>query len=271
MPITAKIILDSISPAGVRLTTFELKYPRFIHAEFMTHRVFSRNASSSRAIPVHKMLERIRNEPATPVHWGQNQAGMQADNEIADTALAKQMWMKAAHQACDMAEEMLSLNLHKQIVNRITEPFAHIQVLVTSTQWDNFFVLRDHKDAQPEIRELAIQMKKVMNESTPKLLATGEWHTPFVREEEQDLDIETKRRISTARCARVSYLNHDGSTPSIEKDLKLYDQLITNRPIHASPTEHQATPLLDDQDFEFSGNFRGWLQYRKLIENTFQE
>lgn len=280
MPISAKIILDNYSGfgggsgsptggLGPRLITFELEYPRFIHSEFMTHRMFSRNASSSRAIPVNKMLERIRKEPAMPVHWGQNQPGMQADNEIANPELAKQLWMEAAEQACNMAEKMLSLNLHKQVVNRITEPFAHIRVLVSSTEWDNFFTLRDHPDAQPEIRELAIQMKKAMESSQPGLLYKDQWHLPFVKKEEIDtLDIETCRRASTARCARVSYLNHDGSTPSIEKDLKLYDQLITSRPIHASPTEHQATPNWNYRDF--SGNFRGWIQYRKLIEKEFE-
>ena len=282
MPISANIILDSVSPGNIRLITFELKYPRFIHAEFMTHRVFSRNASSSRAIPVNTMLERIRSEPAMPVHWGQNQAGMQAENEIADPELAKQLWLEAAQQACDMAKKMLSLNLHKQVVNRITEPFAHIHVLVTATEWDNFFILRDHKDAQPEIRELAIQMKKVMNASTPKLLQPGEWHLPFVKENEKTLDIETQRKISTARCARVSYLTHDGQTPSVEKDLQLYDRLITSKPAHSSPTEHQATPIdilslpwypgeKKQAKDTWSGNFRGWVQYRKLIEKNFQE
>lgn len=271
MPITAKIILDSISPEGVRLTTFELRYPRFIHAEFMTHRVFSRNASSSRAIPVEKMLKNIRNEPAMPIHWGQNQAGMQADNEIANPEESKALWMEAAQQACDMAERMLALNLHKQVVNRITEPFAHIQVLVTATEWENFFILRDHKDAQPEIRELAIQMKIVMDASTPTPLTTGGWHLPFVREDEKHLPIETLLKVSTARCARVSYLTHDGQNPTIEKDIALYDRLITSRPIHASPTEHQATPKDSIQCHTYSGNFRGWTQHRKLIEAGFNE
>ena len=77
-----KVIADSISESGKRITTFQLKYPRFIHSEVMTHRVFSRNASSSRAIPVKKMIEQVRNNPAMPIHWGANQSGMQAKNEL---------------------------------------------------------------------------------------------------------------------------------------------------------------------------------------------
>lgn len=268
--ISAKVILDSVSRNGVRLTTMELVYPKFIHGEFMTHRVFSRNASSSRAIPVRTMLERIRKDPAGPVSWGQDKKGMQAGEEIADPETAKTLWLEAAASACNMAEKMLDLGLHKQIVNRITEPFAHIHVLVTATEWDNFFLLRDHPDAQPEIQVLARLMKSAMEESAATMRDPGEWHLPFLTIAEMNdlsddvLNIETMKRASTARCARVSYLNHDGSAPSIEKDLKLYDQLITAKPIHASPTEHQATPT--QSSLEWSGNFRGWHQHRKDIE-----
>lgn len=263
--ITANIVLDSISPEGIRLTTLSLVYPKFIHGEFMTHRVFSRNASSSRAVPVKTMLERIRSNPATFVNWGSEKKGMQAGEEIANVELAKDLWLVACEQACDMAEKMLALGLHKQIVNRVVEPFAHINVLVTATEWDNFFELRDHQDAQPEIRALAIEMKRAFTNSIPQKLDYGVWHLPFVRPEEMGQPFELCCRISTARCARVSYLNHDGTNPDIEKDLKLFDQLITAKPIHASPTEHQATPAKLGQSY-WSGNFRGWQQYRKLIE-----
>ena len=279
--IKANIILDSISPDGVRLTTLELIYPRFIHSEFMTHRMFSRNASSSRAIPVKKMIDRIRNDPAMPIHWGQNQSGMQANNEIENIEQAKQAWINAANAACDTAQTMLEMGLHKQVINRITEPFAHIHVVCTATEWENFFILRDHVDAQPEIRELAIQMKNAFLNSTPTLKEYGQWHLPFVLEEEKKTtDIVMLRKLSTARCARVSYLTHDGIKPDEVKDLQLYDRLITSKPIHASPTEHQATPidpisLMRNSSKkliateEWSGNFRGWIQHRKLIENQF--
>ena len=246
------MILDSVSKEGIRLTTMELTYPRFIHSEFMTHRVFSRNASSSRAIPVHKMIDMIRETPAEPIHWGKNQSGMQAENAVdPDTEHRAQLvWKHAAIDACKHAEEMVKLGIHKQVANRITEPFAHIKVLVTATEWENFFSLRCHPDAQPEIQELAVQMKRCMSESTPTELSYYQWHLPFVTAEEKDHhDLSDLLKASTARCARVSYMNHDGSKPDMNKDAVLYDQLITSRPIHASPTEHQAAPSKRGDDY----------------------
>jgi thymidylate synthase ThyX len=272
MVIEAKVVLDSISEQGVRLLTFELTYPRFIHAEFMTHRVFSRNAASSRAIPVKKMIENISNQPAMPIYWGENKPGMQAGEEIKDVDAAKAIWLESAKLACAQAEKMLALNVHKQVVNRLTEPFMHMKTLVTATEWDNWFTLRDHTDAQPEIRELAIQMRLAMDASTPTKLGYDEWHLPYIREEEKYLDQNLLLQISTARCARVSYLTHDGQSPDWTKDKALYDRLITSKPIHASPAEHQAKPLKTESvwpDEQWSGNFRGWVQHRKLIEGEF--
>ena len=264
--IEAKVIKDSMSNAGIRIVTMELTYPRFIHQEFLTHRVFSRNSASSRAIPVKKMIENIRNNPAMPVHWGENQPGMQANKEIDNVDLAKKLWIESAELACQQAEKMLELNIHKQIANRLTEPFMHMKTIVTATEWENFFTLRDHNDAQPEIRELAIQMNNAMKESTPSTMKSGDWHLPYVRDDEQHLLTETKLKISTARCARVSYLTHDGKVPDIDKDLELYHRLVISKPPHLSPVEHQATPMLDH--ITWSGNFKGWLQHRKLIEEN---
>jgi len=281
--ISAKIIADSISEAGKRLTTLQLTYPRFVHAEFMTHRVFSRNASSSRAIPVAKMIEQVRNDPAMPIHWGKNQPGMQAHEELtgADLTLAQYRWRAAAHEAADSAESMMKLGLHKQAVNRILEPFQHIHVVVTATEFDNFFELRAHEDAQPEIYELAIQMKTAMGASTPVLLQPGEWHLPYVSAEDQSRigDINLCRNVSAARCCRVSYLKHDGHPSTIEEDLALCDRLVGARPLHASPFEHQAAPdqQLQKPNGEFwwanghlHGNFVGWIQHRKIIEHSFR-
>ena len=274
MTITAKIIEDSISEEGARLTTMQLCYPRFIHAEFMTHRVFSRNASSSRAIPVAKMIEQVRTNPAMPIHWGMNQSGMQAKAELTGIALdhAKAEWLQAAVNAADTAQHMETLGLHKQVANRILEPFQHIHVIVTATAWDNFFELRYHADAQPEIHELALQIKVAINASVPTLLKAGEWHLPYVTDIDRsnvramNLDSSVLRKISAARCARVSYLTHDGQEPDIDKDLALYDRLITMRPAHASPVEHAATPDPDKKSSELWGNFNGWVQFRKLVE-----
>jgi thymidylate synthase ThyX len=272
--ITAKVIEDSISQHGVRLTTLQLCYPRFIHSEFLTHRVFSRNASSSRAIPVAKMIEQVRNEPAMPIHWGKNQPGMQANEELAgeELANAKEAWLTAAELAATQASILHKIGAHKQVANRILEPFQYMHVIVTATEWDNFFELRDHPDAQPEIHALAIVMKHAFANSRPVILLDGGWHLPYVTRAERaehGHDIELLLKLSAARCARVSYLTHDGQEPSIEKDVALYERLVGGVPLHASPIEHQATPLSEPD--MWSGNFRGWLQNRKLVESSFGE
>ncbi len=275
MTIQAKIIEDSISSTGKRITTFQLLYPRFIHAELMTHRVFSRNASSSRAIPVTKMLAMVREDPAMPIHWGRNQPGMQAKEELllGDRYLAEVLWREAAQKAASVAERMVELGLHKQVANRILEPFQHISVVLTATNLDNWFELRAHPDAQPEIQALAIEMQKALAESIPQELDMGEWHLPYVALDERNDQFfknnpELLRQVSAARCCRVSYLTHQGRIPSIDDDLKLCEKLVGARPLHASPFEHIATPLEDSN--QWSGNFQGWYQYRKEIEAKFK-
>lgn len=273
MTITAKIVADSLSPDNIRITTMELEYPRFIHAEFMTHRVFSRNAASSRAIPVEKMIQMVRENPAMPIHWGRNQPGMQANEELVGSALqhAKDAWMFAATRAAQVAEDMVQIGLHKQIANRILEPFQHIKVVVTATEWDNFFKLRCHPAAQPEIQELATQMRKAMDTSIPFKLKHGEWHLPYVNMVRnldgsmyygQGVSIEEALKVSASCCAQVSYRKLDDS---LDKALAVYDRLVGSDPMHASPFEHQATPLSDFR-YDLTGNFRGWVQYRKLLE-----
>lgn len=268
--IEAHVIEDSICSSGNRLTTFQLRYPRFIHSEFMTHRVFSRNASSSRAIPVEILLEQIRVDPAKPEHWGANQSGMQANAELQGAELANviRLWEEAADSAAGYARSMAEAGLHKQVANRVIEPFCRISVIVTATEWDNFFELRAHADAQPEIRILAEKMGDVMMVSTPTELDYGQWHLPYVSTHEREVyNIETVRKISAARCARVSYLTHDGKKSLVENDIKLYDRLVGSVPIHASPVEHQATPKKPKNSHKFSRNFKGWDQFRAIVED----
>ena len=266
MGFSARVLLDSLSPAGVRLTTMEVRYPRFIHSELMTHRVFSRNAASSRAIPIRKMIDAVREEPALPLWWGRNQAGMQAEVEIdAPTrALAEAEWRQALQDALAHAERLASaeINLHKQLVNRILEPFAWITVILTATEWTNFFTQRTHDDAQPELRHIARMMLAAYRASEPRLLGEGEWHTPLILpDEEALLPLDERLKISVARCARVSYLTHEGARDH-GKDLELYERLLGGGANgHWSPFEHVATPLRDRAGW--SGNFRGWEQYRK--------
>jgi len=275
--ITATIIADSISLAGKRITTFELEYPRLIHAELMTHRVFSRNAASSRAIPVAKVIEQVRTNPAMPIHWGKNQPGMRANEELTGETLdrVKDRWMQAADAAADIAESMNELGLHKQVANRILEPFQHIKVVVTATEWDNFFTLRAHPDAQPEIHELAVQMRTAMESSLPTKLDCGEWHVPYVEVyraedgilyygDKGELSIDEALKISASCCAQVSYRKLDDS---LEKAIAIFQRLVESRPVHASPFEHQAMPLSSSTDAKYCGNFSGWAQHRKIIED----
>lgn len=300
MTCEVKIIEDSVSECGKRLTTVQLKYWRAVHSELMTHRVFSRNASSSRAIPVAKVIEQVRTNPAGPIHWGANQPGMQADAELGvwDKEAAQASWLYAAGNAANSAEKMMNLGLHKQVANRILEPFQYIQVVVTASEWDNFFALRCHPDAQPEIKELAMAIRDAMAKSIPWILKEGEWHLPYVSDEERSafgpiqthlrggpggfqawttqMEAELCCKLSAARCARVSYMLHDGTVPNIAKDLELYERLVGSAPIHASPIEHQATPdewirWADQWDRpELHGNFVGWKQYRKMVERDFR-
>ncbi len=264
MPFSAKIISDSLSPGGIRLTTFSISYPRFIHSEFMTHRVFSRNAASSRAIPVKKMMSYIRTNPAMPVFWGKNQPGMQSAQELdsIEKERAIQTWMEACQSALRYAEDLMNLGVHKQIANRIVEPFVHMQTVVSATEWDNFWNLRRHKDAQPEIKVLADIMYEEYKSHVYRPLFFGEWHLPYVSMEEiGKCSIEDAKKYSVARCCRVSYMNHDGTNPDTAKDIFTHDKLLISG--HMSPFEHVATPLKDKN--EWSGNFKGWKQYRKEI------
>lgn len=297
MTISAIVIADSISPAHIRLTTMQLRYPKFIHGEFMTHRVFSRNASSSRAIPVERLIKDVIDDPVYPSFWGKNQPGMQAreehndpinpDNSVPASTIAtrfltrKEAWDEAREQAVAAAYSFANAGYHKQIVNRLLEPFCHINVVVTSTEWENFFELRCHPDAQPEMRILAEAMKKVLAYGKSIQRFPGDdWHLPYVTNEEwqewltdgYDVAKTFGIKASIARCARVSYLTQEGKKPDIGSDLKLYHQLVGSVPLHASPAEHQATP--DKWNFiherwdkpERHGNLRGWIQYRKILE-----
>jgi thymidylate synthase ThyX len=280
--ISAKVIADSISPEGKRLTTMQLRYPKFIHGEFMTHRVFSRNASSSRAIPVQKLIADMRRDPAMPVFWGSNKPGMQAGDELTgvDLDMCKTHWREGMKDAIKRAEKLMANGLHKQLANRILEPWCHINVVVTATEWDNFYELRVHPDAQPEMRELAMAMLVAQEASTPRPMKPGTWHLPYIDEEGLldgtygDCTHDDLIKLSVARCARVSYLTHEGKQPNVEDDLKLYERLIGSVPLHASPAEHQGTPdeRMDNGTHapiwkwpSEHGNFVGWRQYRRML------
>lgn len=260
--INASVLCDSLAPNGVRLTTLSVSFPRFVLAEFNTHRMFSRNSASSRAIPTHKLIERVQRNPARPIEWGKNQPGMSAENRVPelDAADLRQEWLKARDSAVAHVVKMLKYHPHKQVVNRLLEPFMTHTVIVTATDWDNFFRLRCAANAQPELRQAAELMRSCMQSSDPLPIAEGQWHLPLVQPDESSLPLEQQKKISAARCARVSYLTHEG-TRDIEKDLELCDRLSSEG--HLSPFEHVATPAADTA---YHANFRGWIQLRKSIE-----
>jgi thymidylate synthase ThyX len=296
--ITAKIIADSVSAQGTRMTTMEIEYPRFILAELNTHRMLSKNSASSRAIPVKAMHEHIQASPAEPVYWGKNQAGMQAKIEIGDHELeeAKYLWMKAKEDALHWANALATrLEVHKQIANRITEPWMTMKTVVSGTEWRNFWWLRCHADAQPEINVLAQKMFELYQQHQPQRLEPGEWHVPYVNtrrdhrgnlqyldSNDTTISAEAARIVSASCCAQVSYRKNDDT---LEKATKIYRQLIESEPAHASPVEHQAMPMYPGVDNYapdawqpgtthvsangdlWSGNLRGWIQHRKLIVN----
>lgn len=273
-PFEVTIVEDSIASTGIRLITFHLCYWRPIHSEVMTHRKFSRNARSSRAVPNRVLL---REHIFEPLVWGANNPGMQSHSELTGWRkwLARTTWRTLARITRVGVRIMNFAGLHKQWSNRPLEWFGFIDVLITSTDWANWFALRDHAAAQPEIRHLAQQMKRAMDVSNPTLLKSGEWHLPYVTPRERaEMALEDQIKLSVARCARISYTPFDGEGNLIA-ELRRYRRLIVDSPVHASPAEHQATP---DERLRFEGehmwahpsehgNLTGWRQYRKLLPN----
>jgi thymidylate synthase ThyX len=266
--IYANVIADSITAAGERLTTMEVQMHRFVLAEFNTHRMFSRNSASSRAIPIEKQIAKIAKNPAFPLEWGSNKSGMQAGEPLnnKDAKKAKKVWKKACKRAIKDCRKLEDLGVHKQIANRILEPYMWHTVIVSSTEWDNFFEQRCSSLAQPEIRFAALAMRNAYQNSVPFLLMPGEFHLPYLQPGEENLPEYTKTQICIARCARVSYLTHDNQY-SVEKDVILFDRLVSAEPPHWSPMEHIATPLSEDLDP--SGNFDGYAQVRHNLHLVF--
>lgn len=304
--ISAKVVCDSISEQGVRLTTFEIEYPRIVMSEFNTHRSVSKNSSSSRAIPVSKMLEHTQTVNLKPVYFGSKKAGMQAGKELVggDLINAKLFWESALFDAVTWATELDELGVAKEVTNRLVEPFQLVKVVCTATDWDNFFNLRLHPDSDPNICMLAYKMYEAMQESKPVELKAGEWHLPFVNvgwngkgemcyadEDFNFVELEQAIKLSAASCASVSYRT-EGMT--LEKADKIFDMLIKAEVVHSSPLEHCATPVkpkfnelgkvrvncpepqswedgvthMNKQGELCSGNLRGYVQYRHLLKSN---
>lgn len=297
----AKIIADSISPEGVRLTTFQVTCHRFVLAEFNTHRTLSRNSASSRAIPLRKQLQKIADGPATPLSFPAERKGMQGGDELegSDRILAESDWRTAAENAMVIAHKMGQRGVHKSVANRLLEPFMWHTIVCTATAWENFFEQRCSPLAQPEIKAIADLMNEAYVESDPRELAEGKWHLPYIDDEDLDQFFQPTgedgirtmdwRKVSAARCARVSYLTQEGKR-DIEEDLRLYERLTEANPPHWSPLEHVATPwewnrqegcihFGQDQDSDedtstclpldhlpLTGNLLGWRSLRTEVE-----
>lgn len=316
--ISAEIIADSKNEAGNRITTFIIVIPRIVLAEFNTHRMISRNSASSRAIPFEKMIERVKKNPFIPLEFQKDHKGMQGREyfEGEQKALLEYSWLKSAELAAKQAEKFRAgvtiqkdgetidtIPVTKQLCNRLLEPFLYHTIICTATEWENFMALRNHPAAEIHIAKVAELMLKAMNKSEPKELKAGEWHIPFGERFDEDriweiierekgytkplgdndrgisLDVqELMVKIATARCARVSYMNYEG-TDDYEKDIKLHDRLAEMG--HWSPFEHCARAMdLEGLDLHqrseisngmfntsngWSGNFRGFIQYRKTF------
>lgn len=271
-----KILAHSINEYGKELVTFQLMYWLPIHAEMMTHRLFSRNAASNRAIPIAKIIHQVWTNPAYPMFWGKNKAGMQATEQFSSSriVLARFLWKWSGRLMCCFVWLFMKLGLHKQTANRLLMPWQFMHVVLTSSDFDNFFDLRIHEDAQFEIFAVAMLMARALSKSEPQTLKAGEWHLPYITAKERlQHAIEVLKKVSAARCCRVSFLNHEGKETNVGEDLKLCDRLVGSEPLHASPFEHQATPDEFDPRTEqwvapaMHGNLIGWKQHRKFIEN----
>ena len=262
--ISAKVICDSISEQGIRLTTFEIEYPRIVMSEFNTMRAISKNSSSSRAIPVSKMLEHTKSINLKPIYFGSKKSGMQAGDELQGDALekVKLLWEEALDYASYYSETLDRLGVAKEVCNRLVEPFQLVKVVCTATDWGNFFNLRLHPHSDPNICMLAYKMYEAMQESEPIELKAGEWHLPFVNvgwngkgemcyadDDFNFVELEQAIKLSAASCASVSYRT-EGMT--LEKADKIFDMLIKAEVVHSSPFEHLATPVSKEVEIENS-------------------
>lgn len=274
---SAKVIAHSVhhesyAPA---VATLEVVMHRYVLAEFNTHRDFSRNSASSRAIPVHRQLERVQTDPAIPLTWPAERPGMQGGDPLDDSeqAAAEAVWIEASRRAAQSAESLSLLGVHKSVTNRLLEPFMWHTVVVTSTAWDNFFEQRCSPLAQPEIRRVAERMRDALAASRPRILRTGQFHKPYIDGDDLALvagehnQEDVLCKMSAARCCRVSR-EAQGGGRSLEDDMKTYDRLINpgEGPSHWSPLEHVCRAKLDHEaGIAVPGNLRGWVQLRHIV------
>lgn len=260
---TATVVCDSAC-TGIRIVSVECVYPRSIHSEVLRHRVFSNGASSSRATPVTTIL---KDANYVPRYWTLNQPGMVGKDGATEEQVkaAQTIWNNVRAYACGRAQVLADLGFHKQHINRMLEPFSYIRHLITATDWDNFFTLRLAPDADPVIQDLARAVKEAMTSSAPE---SNFIHLPYVSSEDLKSlmhlgfgpGYDTAQKVSAARCARVSYMKHNGKKPTVEEDLALFERL--EKSGHWSPMEH--TAKFTNSDMRFA-NFQGWQSLRNYL------
>lgn len=260
--ISASILADSVNIAGQRLTTVQYTAHRFVLAELNTHRVFSRNARSSRAVPTARLIDEVRTNPALPVELARNQSGMVAGEALDDNDVrnAVTVWRAAARLAAGEAARLAAIGVHKQWANRVLEPFLWVHGIISSTKWGNFFRLRLAPDAQPEMQALARAIRDAMDASEPVELDDGEWHLPYIAGAGLCDDL---CMLSAARCARVSYAPFDGND-SYQREKERAEHLMKSG--HWSPFEHQAQADALGCAPNWHRNFSGWAQHRAMID-----
>lgn len=301
---SVKVVQDSITKGGNRMLSYEVETYRYIWAEVLTHKMLNKNAQSSRAVPVKSVLSINESDPVEPIVWGKNQAGMSSSQELEGVALesAKALWKEAATNAFIYSKRLADVGLAKMWSNRITEPFSRIKVVMSGTEWDNFEWLRDDPSAaQPEIVDLTRKIKLAKAWSKPLILKAGWLHAPYITRvissdgnqitylsEGQVVSKEDAIKISASCNAQASYRKLD---TSMEKAKDIYEKLFNGPKPHLSPTEHVAIAMEKekvsilgamfpnkweegvshmDRDYNlWSGNLKGFIQYRKLIENNF--
>lgn len=298
MSFEANILADAISPDGVRLTSFEVEYPHAIHKDIMTHRVLSRSFKSFRAFPPEKVIENIKVDPFVPESFDYRIAGMGQGYAITDQDRAHEIWFEHIDTSIKVAKAMMRLDLAKAQVNFVLQDLTWIRGIITATEWDNFWALRAApENVRPEVKKIASMMHEAYQQSEPVPYNYGRWTLPLISNNEfwspidQQSEVERWKKVSAGRCARVSYLTHDGIRDPA-RDVELHDDLGEDH--HMSPFEHIARPFSRDEwetirelqfeisktlqlpkskrdemcrQVEFSGNFRGWHQYRKDIPN----
>ena len=261
MGFSVAILLDSVSESGARLVTYLITAPRFILPQLSKHRVFSLNTASSRAIPTEKLIQSVIDDPVIPLSWGSNKSGMQAGPELTGTlaSASKRRWLDGRDAAVRVARDLSMFGVHKELTNRVLEPYMWTTIVLSATSFVNFFAQRCHPSTQPDHQYVANEMRRLQQFSTPTLRLPGEYHMPLLRVDDAALSDDVKRKVSVARCARTSYNNHNG-VRSVEDDLQLFNKLVLSDPPHLSPAEHVATPG------DGTGNYVGWNQLRKQYE-----